>query len=442
MKVGNEAGMRLPRPTSESSLLILGPTTPARERVLRFLERQGFQVEATDCQDRAVRRLAEGRFEALLLRVGAAFPTGLESLRELRRELSPEALPVIAIGDPVPRELAVLSFRLGADDYVTEPVDLPVLLARLETRRRLRAARQDLRQECREQKPVTFEQRFRLGSRIGEGQFGAVFRAARQTDGKEVAVKLLRRSLLPSRESRERFRREIETVSQLQHPNTVELLESGETSAGNPFLVMELLQGFTLEEEMAEKRRISLARCCEILHPVCEVLELAHRQGIVHRDIKPQNIFLHQGPESEVVKVLDFGIAKLVDSPEEQHLTREGIGPGTPSYMAPERFYEEPYDGAADLYAVGVMLFEMLTGELPFVSTDANPIHVAVKHMTQPPPLLRSLDPALPEEAESLVAEALSKRPEHRPDAVAMGRRLAELAARASAESSPLGNTA
>ena len=407
-----------------------------------FFERQGFEVEATDRKEQTLQRLAEGSFEALLLRVGSAFPAGLESLRALRQELTPEELRVIAIGDPEPKELAVISFRLGADDYVTEPVDLPVLLARLQTQRRLRTASQDLRKKPRDSESTTFEQRYRLGSRIGEGQFGAVFRAARQTDGKEVAVKLLRRSLLPSRESRERFRREIETVSQLQHPNTVELLESGETAAGNPFLVMELLQGFTLEEEMAERRGIPLSRCCEILRPVCEVLELAHQQGIMHRDIKPQNIFLHQGPEGEVVKVLDFGIAKLVDSPEEQHLTREGIGPGTPSYMAPERFFEEPYDGAADLYAVGVMLFEMLVGELPFVSGDANPIQVAVKHMTQPPPRLRSFDPSLPEEAESLVAEALSKQPELRPDAVSMGRRLAELSSPDSSQGSLLGNTA
>lgn len=433
------------RPTaanSKASLLILGPTTPARERMLRFFERQGFVVEADDQKRRAWERLTEGGLDTLFLHVGAAFPAGLEILRALRDRNSPESLTVIAIGDAEPKDQAVSSFRLGADDFVTEPVDLPVLHARFETRRRLRIASQELRRRTQASETPTFEERYRLGSRIGEGQFGAVFRAARQTDGQEVAIKLLRRSLLPSPESRERFRREIETVSQLQHPNTVELLESGETSAGNPFLVMELLQGSTLEMEIAEHRHTALDRCCEILRPVCEVLELAHRQGIVHRDIKPQNIFLHNVSQGEVVKVLDFGIAKLIDSPEEQHLTREGIGPGTPSYMAPERFFEEPYGGAADIYAVGVMLFEMLAGELPFVSSDANPIHVAIKHMTQAPPLLRSLVPSLPADAEALVAEAMAKQPEQRPDAVTMGRRLGELASRVSAQSSLLGNTA
>jgi serine/threonine protein kinase len=150
------------------------------------------------------------------------------------------------------------------------------------------------------------------------------------------------------------------------------------------------------------------------------VLAEAHRSGIIHRDIKPSNIFLHQTREGEVVKVVDFGIAKLIGDEEEtgiQSLTATGSMVGTPNYMAPERFGNKPYDGKSDVYSLGVMLYQMLCGRLPFESSKEGYIPVAIMHLTKIPPSPRQINPDIPEEFDLIVMKALAKEPELRPTA-------------------------
>ena len=146
------------------------------------------------------------------------------------------------------------------------------------------------------------------------------------------------------------------------------------------------------------------------------MLSEAHGAGLVHRDIKPANIFLHQDRSTEVVKVLDFGIAKLLDDADPTHqLTAEGRVLGTPAYMAPERFNDEPYDGCADVYSVGIMLYQMLGGRLPFKDRDL--VKLAMMHMSEKPEPLRRLNREVPASVEKVILNALAKRPEDRPTA-------------------------
>ena len=173
------------------------------------------------------------------------------------------------------------------------------------------------------------------------------------------------------------------------------VLDASVTASGVPFLVTELLRGRTLAAELQRHGPMSSARCAEILLPICNVLAEAHTLGIVHRDIKPQNIYLHRSRQGEMVKVLDFGIAKLIDEAVVRRRSAAGsAGPGTPAYMAPERFSSGyPCDGRADIYSLGVMLYNMLVGRLPFTVEGGNLIKLGDEASGPKPRRLRaSLD--------------------------------------------------
>ena len=185
---------------------------------------------------------------------------------------------------------------------------------------------------------------------------------------------------------------------------------------------MELLSGYSLEKELEDGRKIALARTVQLMVPVCEALAAAHRSGIVHRDVKPANVFLHLAGGEEVPKVLDFGIARIVgEAVADPRVTLEGFVVGTPVYMAPERFRNQAVDGRTDVYSVGVTLYQMLTGRLPFAADPQDPMAVAVQHLeTAPPPM----DADVPAAVEEVVMNALRKPRDHRPDAHRLGQDL------------------
>jgi len=271
--------------------------------------------------------------------------------------------------------------------------------------------------------------RYQLETKIGEGAFGTVYKAQHRELLRTVAVKVLRAPHVEA-DAVARFRREGINACRIQHPNALAVLDSGITERGVAYLVSELLEGRTLEQERTTQW-VSFARCAEILVPVCEALQAAHEVGIVHRDIKPGNIFLHHGPSGMIPKVLDFGIAKLVGaSMLEQHITVEGWLVGTPVYMAPERFGVGDYDGKSDVYAVGVLLHQLISGDVPFAAhrigkTDDDPLKIAAMHNEVPPPPLRMFEPDTPAALEALVLRTLAKRPEDRPTAGELARDLA-----------------
>jgi serine/threonine protein kinase len=204
----------------------------------------------------------------------------------------------------------------------------------------------------------------------------------------------------------------------------VAVLDFGVTPAGTAYLVMELLEGHSLLEELLRRGTLPPARAAQLLVPVCDVLAVAHKAGIVHRDIKPSNLFLQRTPVGEIVKVLDFGIAKIAgDQAMKQHLTVEGAILGTPSYMAPERFGNKPFDGTSDVYSLGVTLYQMLEGRLPFVA-KGDPMAVAMMHLNEPVPALRAVAPSAREPLQLLIQRAMAKRSASRPSAAELGAEL------------------
>ena len=257
--------------------------------------------------------------------------------------------------------------------------------------------------------------RYRIEAPLGEGAMGQVYEAEHVMMKKRVAIKILRRELTENDEMVARFQREAQAAASLDSPHVCQATDFGQTDNGAFFLVMEYLEGETLESTVNTFGRIEIPRALHVARQIATALQQAHSQGIVHRDLKPENIMLieRQGDPNSV-KIMDFGIAHMVASVEENEdgparLTRKGMVYGTPHYMAPEQVAGDTVDARTDIYALGVVLFEMLTGTPPF---EGETIAVIMgKHVTHPAPSLASRCPEVdfPLELEALIATLLAK---------------------------------
>lgn len=274
---------------------------------------------------------------------------------------------------------------------------------------------------------LTLDSKYKLIESLGQGGMGSVFRAQRLHIGDEVAVKLLHHDLVREKQALERFRREARTAAMIRHPNVVSIHDfndgTGETSEA--YIVMELVQGVSLGNLLRRGGRMSPERAVRLMQDICAGVGVAHRQGLLHRDLKPDNVIVvppsHEGDE-ETAKVVDFGLAKVRDVTAQTALTQTGAVMGTLYYMSPEQCSGEELDARADVYSLGAMLYEMLTGAPPFRSN--NFAGLISKHLHEPPPHFQpsfGVSPAI----ESVCLRALAKNREQRqPDAIAFGRDL------------------
>jgi serine/threonine-protein kinase len=259
---------------------------------------------------------------------------------------------------------------------------------------------------------------YTVESLIGQGSQGVVHRA-RAADGRLVAIKVLTEKVGTQAEDRARFSREAVAAARIDHPNVIEAIASGETEDGQLYLVTELLEGRSLAAEIADGGALASARVAAIGAQCAAALARAHLHGVVHRDVKPSNVFVCSG---DVVKLLDFGLASVRG---EQPLTAEGIVLGTPMYIAPEQVIDRS-GPPADVYSLGCVLFEACTGAPPF---GGNAIDVVRKHLREPPPAARTIRPDVPEALDLLLSAMLAKDPEKRPNAGDAERLLRMLAA-------------
>jgi len=259
---------------------------------------------------------------------------------------------------------------------------------------------------------------------LGEGGMGAVYEGEQPlgTAKRKVAIKTLHPHLSRDPTIKARFEREVGTVAELEHPNTIQVYDFGASADGILYIVMEFLQGKSLAVILEKEGPMSPDRVERIMRQIGGSLEEAHGRGIVHRDLKPDNVVLvERAGKKDFVKVLDFGIAKRsheVDSTERK-LTQQGMVLGTPPYMSPEQFAGRAIDGRSDIYSLGVMAYEMLTGRLPFQANTA--WEWATQHMTQAPIPIESLAEGLraPEAMRQAIHRALAKAPEERFESVA-----------------------
>lgn len=252
-------------------------------------------------------------------------------------------------------------------------------------------------------------ERWQLGEQLGAGAMGAVYRGRDLVLHREVAIKVLAPDLLRDDMMLARFRREAMSSSRLVHPNIVTTLDFG-ASGDLPFIVMELVDGHPLERLLGHQRRLSVPRAVRVARDVARGLDAAHRAGIVHRDIKPGNIMITRD-EDERARIVDFGIAQASNAGP--RLTRVGIAVGTPGYVAPEQLSGLRSDGRADLFSLGVTLYETLAGELPWLEQDPLALLTAILH--DAPRDLRLLRPEVPDALHALVMSMLRTRAEGRP---------------------------
>jgi serine/threonine-protein kinase len=272
---------------------------------------------------------------------------------------------------------------------------------------------EDLPDEDPELQPGSMVGEYRVDHKLGSGTFGDVYAGEQPLIGKKVAIKVLHRRFTSNRGVVGRFVAEARAVNKIRHKNIIDIFSFGVLGEEQPYFVMERLEGLTLGELLDREKRLTPEAAVPILRGIADGLDAAHEAGVTHRDLKPDNIFLVQEKDGTYsAKLLDFGVAKLVTD-ELAHKTATGAAIGTPSYMAPEQCRARPIDHRADIYALGVVVHEMLTGRRLFHADSA--MEVLFKHVSEPPPPMSEVYPHLPKELDAPVLAMLAKSPNDRP---------------------------
>src|SRR5579859_6532638 len=252
---------------------------------------------------------------------------------------------------------------------------------------------------------TTLNGRYRLESRIGAGGMSTVYRATDGTLQRQVAVKLMNREIASDSDQLERFRREARAVAQLSHPHVVGVIDAGEDD-NRPYIVFEYVDGETLKDRIRRQGRLPIPEAVAYAIEIARALGAAHARHIVHRDVKPQNVLIDDEGQA---KVTDFGIARTLD---EEGLTADGRVLGTTDYVSPEQALGRPVTGQSDLYSLGVVLYEMVTGEVPF--KGENQVAVAMKHVREQLPDVQHHRPEVSAALASVIDGATAKRIEDR----------------------------
>lgn len=277
-----------------------------------------------------------------------------------------------------------------------------------------------------------------VADKLGEGAFGKVFRAAHPLIGKQAAIKVLSRRYAADPQIVSRFISEARAVNQIAHRNIIDIFSFGRLPDGRHYYIMELLEGRPLDRLLAQRGRLSLEEALPILRGLARALDAAHAKGIVHRDLKPANVFISSDEDGlGAPKLLDFGIAKLfAEERPIEHKTRTGAPIGTPYFMSPEQCQGGAIDHRTDVYAFGVMCFQLLTGELPF--SGDHYVEILLKHIQSPPPSPSAVCPAVTPQLDAPILAMMAKRPEDRPDNLTRAVQALEDAARAGGLTVPL----
>jgi CheY-like chemotaxis protein len=414
-------------------VLLVDDDDVLRKALARALRSHGCEVTEAVSGRKASEFLGLYTFELVLSDVRMPDMDGIELLRVVHERDAD--LPVLLITGAPDLETAMKAVEYGAFAYLQKPIELAKLEAnvtRAVAAYRAACERRDVFEAVeRERKsgemtplmpsvaPTSFTGallggRYRVGALIGEGGMGSVYEAVREDLAQmKVALKILHPTLSARRDVVTRFRREAEVVAALDHPNIVRILDFQAPANEPAFLVMERLHGIGLGTAIVTEAPLPLERVAFIAHQVLAALAATHEAKVVHRDLKPDNVFLISiSGVTDVVKLLDFGIAKLVEGETYDKLTKTGVVMGTPAYMAPECARGDRVDARGDLYAVGCLMYEALSGRVPFRADNYHAMLFTIQE--QPPVPLATHCPDLPPEIVAIVTQAMAKNPADR----------------------------
>ena len=408
------------------SVLLVDDDVALRRALVRQLRSKGHIVIEAASGKQAIAMLDEVAVDVVVSDIGMPEMDGMTLLR-LVRERDAD-LPVVLLTGAPDVSTAVKAVGYGAFEYLTKPDDLHRLnecVARALAQRRTSTARRllletasserRLRQTGPIESGMLVEERYRVGRLIGTGGMGTVYEARREDlADMPVAIKVLHPRLAGRSDQLRRFRREAEVVAKINHANIVKIIDFISTESGPHLLVMELLEGETLASAILhETTPFSEERVAFVAAQVLDALVAAHAAGILHRDLKPENIFLTNiSGVSDVVKLLDFGVAKLIAEDSESRLTETGIILGTPAYMAPEYARGEAADASSDLYALGCVMYEALTQKQPFAAANYNALLFAIQEKAPQP--IREIRADISAEFAAIIERAMSKKSSER----------------------------
>lgn len=389
----------------EEVLLVVDDEAMNRDMLSRRLQREGFQVLVAEGGASALDMVARQRVDLVLLDIMMPGMSGIEVLSTLRRRHSPAQLPIIMVSASSDSSQVVEALNLGANDYVTKPVNLPVTLARVQSQ----LAR---RREAVAQPGFCVEiggdvSHYRVEAQLGQGGMGTVYRATDTRLARTVALKVLSADLALSPQQVERFTREARAIARVRHPGVVAVYDVGSTPCH--YIAMELVRGDTLDRYLGGMP-LPPRKAAELIRLVAQALAEVHEHGILHRDLKPTNIMMDEEGRPHLT---DFGLAKVVEG--ELELTKSGMLLGTPAYMAPELVDGTlgPVDERSDLYALGLIFFEVLTGGTAIQGKALAPLLFEILNRVPEPPSERVAQ--VPEGLDSLCLRLQARDPRERP---------------------------
>lgn len=380
-----------------------------------FLEGSGYTVEYhyNAALARAKILLSSELFDLIILDWDLGELTGLELCQEFRSVGG--LTPILFMTGRTSIEDKESGLEAGGDDYITKPFSMRELAARVKSilRRATEYSPKPQMQAGVVLNGSLIADRYLLETSIGSGGSANVWKALDQRMNRHVVVKVMQGHLIGSNETMKRFEHECQLMAKIKHPNVVTVYDTGVIDGRLPYLVMELVQGESLRDFLDRSERIPYKTASAIMVQICSGLKDAHAAGIVHRDLKPDNILIQENHSRvDSVKIVDFGIARLVGSAD--RLTREGTVIGTIDYISPEQLEDRSVDSRADIYALGVMFYELLTGSVPFEAESMQA--VAVKHLIEAPARLEEKVIDLPhrELIQSILDMCLEKNPDLR----------------------------
>ena len=428
-------------------LLVVDDNPENRDLLVRRLTARGYAVEGAEDGFAALRKVREKEYDLVVLDVMMPGLSGLDVLRSIREKWSVAELPVVMATARGGSDEMVEALALGANDYVVKPVDFPVALARIQTQLALKAAQERLRAaadapetvlatcpKCascldlavgrcptdgetlvaRGGIPLLIGGRYRLARVLGEGGMAMVFEAADERLPRSVAVKILRPEYFGETVIQKRFEQEAEALGRISHPGVVTLHDLGGLKGNALYLVMELLRGLDLDAVLKAHGPGTPRQVAQLVRQAGSALGAAHRAGVLHRDIKPGNVFFVSDENGTRVKLLDFGLAKPLRTGHP--LTRAGLIVGTPAYMSPEQIQEKAVDERSDIYSLATVAWEAATGKRMIGSREL--YEVLAEIVDHPRPPLSEALSGVSRAADASLAGALERDPARRPSQV------------------------